>query len=161
VGIAEMVAVETAAQMEAVVLPRADVQDVIVQSAAVADFRPARTAAQKIKKGDGLTMIELAPTNDFSVTLGERKAPGQVLVGFAAETENMEENARTKIAAKNLDLIVANDVTKEGAGFDADTNIVTLIPREGKALSLPVMSKRAVADAIWDQLTRKRETRRV
>jgi hypothetical protein len=88
-------------------------------------------AGQKIKKSDGVASIELAPTNDFSVTLGERKAPGQVLVGFAAETENLEANARAKLASKNLDLIVANDVTQEGAGFDTDTNIDTLIPARG------------------------------
>jgi phosphopantothenoylcysteine decarboxylase/phosphopantothenate--cysteine ligase len=159
-GVAETVAVETAAEMEAAVLPRAEVQNVIVQSAAVADFRPARTASQKIKKGDGLAVIELAPTNDFSVTLGERKSPAQILVGFAAETKNLEANARAKLAGKNLDLIVANDVTKEGAGFDTDTNIVTLIPRVGAAVPLPVMSKHAVADAIWDWIARHQDVRR-
>jgi phosphopantothenoylcysteine decarboxylase/phosphopantothenate--cysteine ligase len=155
-GIVETVSVETAAEMETAVLPRAETQDVIVQCAAVADFRPARTAAQKIKKGDGLTVIELAPTNDFSVTLGERKSPGQILIGFAAETENLDSNARAKLARKNLDLIVANDVTKEGAGFDADTNIVTLIPHTGIATPFPVMSKGAVAHAIWDWVARNR-----
>jgi len=156
VGVAETIPVETAAQMEAAVLPRAGSKDVIVQSAAIADFRPVQIAKQKIKKSDSVAPIELAPTNDFSVTLGERKRPGQMLIGFAAETEKLEENARAKNSSKNLDLIVANDVTQEGAGFDADTNIVTLIPRGGEPVSLPQMSKRAVADALWDWVAHNR-----
>ena len=144
--------VETAAEMEEAVLARAQGADVIVQAAAVADYRPARPAAHKIKKSEGPRQIALEPTNDFSVTLGQAKRPGQVLVGFAAETERLEENARAKLAAKNLDLIVANDVTRPGAGFDTDTNIVTLIAADGTATPLPQMPKRAVADAIWDRV---------
>jgi phosphopantothenoylcysteine decarboxylase/phosphopantothenate--cysteine ligase len=149
-GVAETVYAETAAQMEAAVLPRAEAQDVVVQAAAIADFRPARPAAQKIKKSGLMLSLELEPTVDFSLTLGAAKRPDQLLVGFAAETENLEAHARAKLERKNLDLIVLNDVTRPNAGFDVDTNIVTLIPRTGSPLALPQMSKRAVADAIWD-----------
>jgi phosphopantothenoylcysteine decarboxylase/phosphopantothenate--cysteine ligase len=151
-GLVEMVAVETAAQMQEAVLSRAATQDVIVQSAAVADFRPAHPAAQKIKKSGSVAAIELEPTVDFSILLGERKGPTQILVGFAAETENPEEHALAKLAAKNLDLIVLNDVTRPGAGFDVDTNIVTMYAPGAELQALPVMSKRAVADAIWDRV---------
>lgn len=150
------VAVETAAEMEAAVLSRASGADVIVQAAAIADFRPIRPAAHKIKKGDGVRQIEMEPTNDFSLTLGQAKHPGQTLIGFAAETEHLEEHARAKLCAKNLDLIVANDVTQSGAGFEVDTNIVTLIAGDGSSVRLPQMSKRAVADAIWDWIVRNR-----
>lgn len=151
-GVAETVRVETAAQMEEAVLSRSDVQDVIVQSAAVADFRPAHAAVQKLKKADGVTALELAHTNDFSVTLGQRKRPGQTLVGFAAETEKLEAHARAKLASKNLDLIVANDVTAPGAGFEVETNVVTFLLPDGAVEPLPQMPKRAVADSIWDRV---------
>jgi phosphopantothenoylcysteine decarboxylase/phosphopantothenate--cysteine ligase len=157
-GVAETVRVETAAQMEEAVLSRADAQDVIVQSAAVADFRPAAVAPQKLKKAEGVTSLALAATNDFSVTLGQRKRPGQTLVGFAAETENLADNARAKLSSKNLDLIVANDVTAPGAGFEVDTNVVTLLTPDGGATPLPQLPKRAVADAIWDRVAALRRT---
>lgn len=149
-GIAQIVRVESAQEMQEAVLSRSEQMDVIVQAAAVADFRPARPAAQKLKKSDGVNALELAPTQDFSVTLGERKKNNQTLVGFAAETEKLTQHARAKLASKNLDLIVANDVTQPGAGFEVDTNIVTLLPRVGAPISLGQMPKRAVAGAIWD-----------
>jgi phosphopantothenoylcysteine decarboxylase/phosphopantothenate--cysteine ligase len=155
-GVAEVVRADTAAQMEEAVLSRADAQDVIVQAAAIADFRPARIADHKIKKSEGLPAIALEPNRDFSVTLGQRKRPGQTLVGFAAETNDLGSNARAKLAAKNLDLIVANDVTQAGAGFDVDTNIVSLLTPDGGAEELPQMPKRAVADALWDRVLRLR-----
>jgi phosphopantothenoylcysteine decarboxylase/phosphopantothenate--cysteine ligase len=149
-GIHRTIDTETAADMQSAVLPLAAEQDVIVQAAAIADFRPARRADQKIKKSATLTSLTIEPTIDFSLTLGKGKRPGQVLIGFAAETENVEAHAREKLERKNLDLIVLNDVTRPGAGFDVDTNIVTLIPREGAMAALPLMTKTEVAGAIMD-----------
>jgi phosphopantothenoylcysteine decarboxylase/phosphopantothenate--cysteine ligase len=150
--VAETVRAETAAEMQDAVLSRSAAQDVIVQSAAIADFRPAQVAAQKIKKSQAVRAIELAQTTDFSITLGEQKRPGQTLVGFAAETEKMEEHALAKLRSKNLDLLIANDITRPGAGFEVDTNIVTFYRPDAEPVSLPQQSKRAVADAICDQI---------
>ena len=126
-------------------------QDIIIQAAAPADYRVEHVADQKIKKQSGepftLTLVE---NPDIAKAVGERKLPGQVLVGFAAETQNVLDNARFKLEKKNLDLIVANDVTAEGAGFGVDTNIVTLISRNDST-PLPKMSKREVADRILDK----------
>ena len=126
-------------------------QDIIIQAAAPADYRVEHVADQKIKKQSGepftLTLVE---NPDIAKAVGQRKQPGQVLVGFAAETQNVMVNAQSKLEKKNLDLIVANDVTVEGAGFGVDTNIVTLITRNGST-PLPKMSKREVADRILDQ----------
>ena len=138
--------------MREAVLSRSERQHVIVQSAAIADFRPATVAPQKIKKAQGVRAIELAQTIDFSLTLGEQKTPGQTLVGFAAETEKMEEHALAKLRSKNLDLLIANDITRPGAGFEVDTNIVTFYRPDAAPASLPQQSKRAVADAILDQV---------
>ncbi len=127
-------------------------QDIIIQAAAPADYRPAHPADQKIKKDDGAPlMLELVENPDIAKAVGNRKQPGQILVGFAAETQNVLENAQKKLGKKNLDLIVANDVTAEGAGFGVDTNIVTLITAQS-ADSLPMLSKREVADRIWDKV---------
>lgn len=126
-------------------------QDIIIQAAAPADYRVEHVADQKIKKQSGepftLTLVE---NPDIAKAVGERKHPGQVLVGFAAETQNVLANAQSKLEKKNLDLIVANDVTAEGAGFGVDTNIVTLISRNDST-PLPKMSKREVADRILDK----------
>lgn len=126
-------------------------QDIIVQAAAPADYRVETPATQKIKKqsGEALT-LRLVENPDIAKAVGQRKRPGQVLVGFAAETQNVLANAQKKLDAKNLDLIVANDVTAAGAGFGVDTNIVTLITHSGST-ALPMMSKHDVADRIWDQ----------
>ena len=131
-------------------LARCGQQDIIVQAAAPADYRVEHPAAQKLKKraGEPLTLT-LVENPDIAKAVGERKQPGQVLVGFAAETQNVLENARGKLLSKHLDLIVANDVTAEGAGFGTDTNIVTLISHGGTE-TLPLMSKREVAHRIWD-----------
>jgi phosphopantothenoylcysteine decarboxylase/phosphopantothenate--cysteine ligase len=129
--------------------------DIIIGAAAVGDFRVNNIAEQKIKKtGDKeqRLIIELVGTPDILRELGHRKKKEQILVGFAAETENLLENARVKLEKKNLDFIVANDVTMEGAGFAADTNIVTFISRDGKTESLPKMSKDDVAAAIIDKI---------
>ena len=127
-------------------------QDIIIQAAAPADYRAETVAPQKMKKnGDKGLTLKLVPTPDVARAVGELKQKGQTLVGFAAETENLADNAQKKLDSKNLDMIVANDVTKPGAGFDVDTNIAMLITR-GKQTELPLMSKRALADAILDRV---------
>lgn len=129
--------------------------DVVIGSAAVADFRMASKAQQKIKKSDGgtsLLVLELVQNPDILKELGNKKRPGQLMVGFAAETENLFANALKKLESKNLDFIVANDVTQEGAGFAIDTNIVSFISRAGEIESLPKMSKNDVAVAIMNKV---------
>jgi phosphopantothenoylcysteine decarboxylase/phosphopantothenate--cysteine ligase len=158
-GVAETVRVETAAEMQEAVLSRSAAQDVIVQSAAIADFRPAQVAPQKLKKSSGVRAIELAQTDDFSITLGRQKRAGQTLVGFAAETEKMEEHALAKLRSKNLDLLIANDITLPGAGFEVDTNIVTFYRPGAEPVSLPQQAKRIVAEAICDEIVAIRGSR--
>jgi phosphopantothenoylcysteine decarboxylase/phosphopantothenate--cysteine ligase len=151
---ADVIEVVSAADMEAVVMPRADAHDVIIMAAAVADFRPAVVADRKIKKADlaeaGSAQIVLEPTHDFLVDLGARKAPGQVLVGFAAETDDVLANARGKLTRKNLDLIVANDVAAPGVGFEHDTNAVTIVAADGGDTVIALTDKRSVARAVLD-----------
>ena len=154
----EKIDVESSAQMCDAVLSRGGWADVVIQAAAPADFRPAQAAAHKIKKtGEGMTLV-LENTTDIAAELGKRRRDGQVLVIFAAETDDVEANARGKLAKKNADMVVSNDVTRADAGFAVDTNAVTLITGED-ALELPVMPKRAVADAILDRIARFREAR--
>lgn len=153
-GVAEVVAVETAAEMEAAVVPRAADADVVVMAAAVADFRPAHVRDGKTKKESGMAAIELAPTHDFLVDLGATKPAGQVLVGFAAETDDLIGHARGKLERKRLDLIVANDVSLPDAGFEVDTNRVVLLGADGSADELPLLSKAEVAGAILDRVQR-------
>ncbi len=158
-GIRE-VRVESAAEMEAAVRAHADA-GVIVMAAAVADFRPAEVAPQKIKKGETLDsgtppVIALEHTADILAGLGASKPPGQVLVGFAAETADVLDNAAQKLARKNLDVIVANDVSAAGAGFAHDTNIVTILLADGTVRPLPLCSKREVADAVLDAVAELR-----
>jgi phosphopantothenoylcysteine decarboxylase/phosphopantothenate--cysteine ligase len=149
----EVVAVASAAEMQAAVVPRAAGCDVVVMAAAVADFRPATVASSKIKKGDGAPpRIELVPTHDFLVDLGRDKPAGQVLVGFAAETDDLEANARSKLERKRLDLIVANDVSAPGVGFEHETNAVTLLRSDGGRRTVPLATKREVARAILDEV---------
>ena len=152
-GVAE-VRVESAAEMEAAVQAHADC-NVIVMAAAVADFRPAESAPDKIKKGDPdqhdePPVIVLEHTADILAGLGASKPTGQILVGFAAETTDVLEHAADKLARKNLDVMVANDVSADGAGFAHDTNIVTILLADGSVLPLPKCSKREVADALLD-----------
>ena len=152
-GVTE-VRVESAAEMEAAVRERSDA-DVIVMAAAVADFRPADVAPQKIKKSelpgaDTAPQIVLEQTADILAGLGAAKLPGQVLVGFAAETADVLDNAAGKLARKNLDVMVANDVSADGAGFAHDTNIVTILLADGTVRPMPKCSKRKVADAVLD-----------
>lgn len=144
----ETVFAESTEELFNAMLDRCGDMDIIIQAAAPADFTPDKAAAQKIKKGEGgELLLRLVSTPDIARAVGERKKPGQVLVGFAAETENTLENARGKLQKKNLDMIVLNDVTRPGAGFGTDTNIVTLITLSGDR-DLPLMKKRAVADEI-------------
>lgn len=144
--------VESAEEMRNAVLAHAGDADIIIQAAAVSDFRPAEVAAQKVKKDTAEPAIKLVRNDDISLILGREKRPGQILVGFAAETENLLANARKKLAEKNLDWIVANDISQEGAGFEGDTNIVTLIARDGAQTALPLASKREVAELILDRV---------
>ncbi len=147
-----VVPVETTAAMEAAVSEALPAADVLIMSAAPSDFRPDTAAAQKIRKADAPPSIPLVATNDILRTTAPRRAPGTVVVGFALETENAVENARAKLASKALDLIVLNDATEEGAGFEVDTNRVTLIARSGDPVVLPLMPKTEVAEAILDRV---------
>jgi phosphopantothenoylcysteine decarboxylase/phosphopantothenate--cysteine ligase len=131
--------------------------DVVVMAAAVADFRPARVAEQKIKKQGGVPEIVLEPTVDILAGLGERKRPGQTLVGFAAETDRVRQNASSKLVAKGADLIVANDVTAPGAGFEHDTNHVVIIHADGTEREVPLADKRAVARAVFNAVLDRRK----
>ena len=147
----ECVRVESSAQLCEAVLARGDWADVVIQAAAPADFRPVSVSESKIKKtGEGMTLV-LENTTDIARALGERKRAGQILVAFAAETDDLLENARGKLVKKNADLVVANDVSRSDAGFGVDTNAVTLISRED-VRALPLMSKRAAADGILDRV---------
>ena len=147
--------VETAAQMLEAVTAVAATADIIVMTAAVADFRPSTVADSKIKKSNGVPSIELERTVDILATLGASKRPGQVLIGFAAETNDLVANAERKLAAKNADFIVANDVSADGAGFAHDTNQVTILGHNGFSLGVPLRSKSAVANAVLDLATRQ------
>jgi len=127
-------------------------QDILIQAAAVADYRPAAVSKTKMKKkaGEPVT-ITLTENPDIAKTVGAAKKPGQIFVGFAAETDHVKKHASDKLKAKNLDLIVANDVTRPGAGFNTDTNIAALITADG-IQELPIMSKRELADVILDRI---------
>jgi phosphopantothenoylcysteine decarboxylase / phosphopantothenate---cysteine ligase len=147
---AEVVIVDTAASMQDAVMSRSEVADVIIMAAAVADFRPKAPPDRKLKKDDGLPDIVLEPTHDFLIDLGRAKRVGQVLVGFAAETDNVIDNARSKLHEKGLDLIVANDVSAAGVGFEHDTNQVTILGGDGPIVEVPLSAKRDVARAVLD-----------
>ncbi len=147
---AQVHAVETAAQMQEAIEQLAASADIIVMAAAVADFRPVAAAAGKLKKDQGTPQIVLEPTPDILAGLGERKRPGQVLVGFAAETSDLLANAAAKLTRKHLDLIVANDVSAPGVGFQHDTNAVTLLRADGSVRTIPLADKRSIAQAVLD-----------
>ncbi len=154
----DTIQVETAEQMYNATLAHFDEADIIIKTAAVCDWRPSSSAAEKIKKKDNAPpALELEATSDILSELGRRKRDGQLLVGFAAETENIEENARIKLKRKKLDLIVANDVTQPGAGFHSDTNAVKVISTDGKIAGIPLMDKNRVADRIIEALLRYRK----
>ncbi|MEX0848098.1 MAG: bifunctional phosphopantothenoylcysteine decarboxylase/phosphopantothenate--cysteine ligase CoaBC [Ilumatobacteraceae bacterium] len=144
--------VETAAQMHDAMLELAARADVVVMAAAVADFRPVRPAEGKIKKDGGVPQIVLEPTPDILAALGAAKPAGQTLVGFAAETSDLVANAVGKLERKRLDLIVANDVSAPGVGFEHDTNAVTLVSADGTVTQVPLTDKRAIARAVVDNV---------
>jgi len=147
----QVVQIESAQQMLEAVMQRYHEADVVIKSAAVADYRPKHVFDQKMKKQPGEAVLELERTTDILRTLGERKEH-QLLVGFAAETEQVDEYAQKKLASKNLDMIVANNVTTEGAGFGTDTNIVTLYKRSGESKELPILSKHDVATEVLKEV---------
>jgi len=151
--------VETAQQMHDAMTKLAISADVVVMSAAVADFRPVTPEQGKIKKDGGVPQIALEPTPDILAALGSVKPAGQTLVGFAAETSDLVDNARGKLMRKNLDLIVANDVSAEGVGFSHNTNAVTIIGADGSLQEVPLASKHTVATAVLDSVVRVRSAR--
>lgn len=143
--------VRTTTEMRDAMLRCLDRATVVLMAAAVVDFAPARIETEKIRKRQGALTLELKPTLDILAEISRRRKPDQLVVGFAAETSNLLENAASKLREKGLDMIVANDVTQEGAGFDADTNIVTLIFPGGQVKPLEKMSKLDAAHAILDE----------
>jgi phosphopantothenoylcysteine decarboxylase/phosphopantothenate--cysteine ligase len=155
-----VVEVETAEQMQHAMTAAAADHDVIVMSAAVADFRPKQAAVGKLKKRDGAPDIVLEPTPDILAGLGAAKRDGQVLVGFAAETDDLIANATSKLRAKHLDLIVANDVGAPQVGFAHDTNAVTLLQPDAEPVEIDLASKRDVARAVIDTIVSIRSTHR-
>ncbi len=144
--------VETAAEMEAVMLDHATGAAVVIMAAAVADFRPKVATEAKLHKADGVPDLVLEATPDILAELGRLRRPGQVLVGFAAETEDLAARAEAKLRAKGVDLMVANDVSAPGVGFDHDTNEVTIFGTDGSAAPVALRTKDAVADAILDRV---------
>lgn len=151
-GIA-LVPVESAADMAEAVKERAPQMELIVMCAAVADYRPKRVVAGKMKKSEGDLVLELERTEDILKSLGAVKPAGQILVGFAAETDDLLANAQGKLERKNLDWICANDVGRSGIGFGSDENCVTLIGRDGRRYGIGPDTKRAVAEAILEIVT--------
>jgi phosphopantothenoylcysteine decarboxylase / phosphopantothenate---cysteine ligase len=144
-----IIQVTTAAEMHAAVIREFGTASVVVMAAAVADYRPVVIADQKIKRGKGAIELSLEPNPDIIKDLGSNKN-GKVLIGFAAETQDLTANAVKKLREKNLDMIVANNVTEAGSGFDGDTNVATILDRKGLTQSLPLMSKDELADRIYD-----------
>ena len=155
----ELVNVTTAEEMRSTVLDRMNEATLVIKAAAVADYRPVAVSAQKLKRTGPMT-LELAPTEDILAEVVRRRRPGQLIVGFAAETENRMENGRAKLLAKGADAIVVNDVAGEGVGLDADTNAAAFLTR-ATAVELPQMPKRQLADRILDEILTLRRPRTV
>ena len=151
----DTVSVRSAKDMYEAVTSRAAEQDIIIKAAAVADYRPKYVSDHKMKKNDGDLVIELERTDDILASLGDNRRPGQFLCGFAMETENLLENSRKKLKKKHLDMIVANSLRTEGAGFGGDTNVVTMIT-ESEEISLGKMTKEETASHILDQIMKMR-----
>ena len=148
----KLVRVETAAQMRQAVLEFFDEADIIIKAAAVADYRVREVADQKIKKNDDELVLVLEKNTDILFELGQKKKSGQILVGFAAETQHLLEYAKAKLEKKNLDMIVANDVSRKDAGFNVDTNAVKLLYRDGTVQELPVMTKYKLANELLNMV---------
>ncbi len=151
----ERIDVRTSEEMRRAVVERFGDASIAILAAAVADYRPAQPHTEKIKKGSAPLVISLEPTMDILAEVAKNKG-NKIVVGFAAETDHVAKNARKKLVSKSADLIVANDVTAEGAGFDRDTNVVTLFSRDGRDLALPKMPKSEVAQRILDEVLRLR-----
>lgn len=145
-----VVHIRTAEEMRQAVITRVADQDAVIMAAAVADYRPKQAAQQKIKKGTSSLALDMERTTDILTEIAATRPP--VLVGFAVETNDGLTYARKKLIEKNLDLIVFNDVTVEGAGFDVDTNIVTLLHRDGREESFPKQPKSEVADLVLNEV---------
>jgi len=156
---AEFLPVRTAEEMRRAILEHLQESTAVFMAAAVADYRPAQPFEQKIKRGATALTLELEPTADILAEIAAQKGD-RFIVGFAAETSDLAENARGKLARKGADMVVANDVTREGAGFDVDTNIVTLFRRDGSQSDLPRMSKRDLALRLLDEVAARRSARR-
>lgn len=150
-----VIEIKSAKEMFDAVTSYGDEQDVIIKAAAVADYTPAVVSEEKVKKADGELQIDLKRTQDILKHLGEHKKPNQFLCGFSMETENMLENSRKKLTKKNLDMIVANNLKVAGAGFGTDTNVVTIITKDGE-LQLDIMSKTDVANCILDEIMNRK-----
>jgi phosphopantothenoylcysteine decarboxylase/phosphopantothenate--cysteine ligase len=150
----EVVPVQTAAEMEQAVLEQAAQADVVLMAAAVADFRPRQPVPGKLPKSEGVPALELEATPDILAGVAHARGPGQVLVGFAAETTDLVERATTKLRAKGLDLVVANDVSAPDAGFDTDTNRAVVIEADGRVTDVPLVDKRALAATVLDVVAR-------
>lgn len=146
----KLIKVESAEEMYQAAISEFDHADVVIKTAAVSDYRPKVTSAQKMKKQPGDELLELERTKDILFELGQKKKK-QILIGFAAETEQVDEYAQGKLKRKNADLIVANNVTAEGAGFGTDTNIVTFFKKDGSSEKLPLMAKKDVAVKILEE----------
>ena len=143
---------ESALAMRDAVLQEAETAAIVIKAAAVADYRPKVRQAQKIKKNDAELTLVLEKNPDILLELGSRKKEKQILVGFAAETQNLLDYAKTKLQKKNLDLIVANDVTCPDAGFNTETNLVKIVARDGSVEEVPLMSKQKVAELLLDRI---------
>jgi phosphopantothenoylcysteine decarboxylase/phosphopantothenate--cysteine ligase len=162
----ELIPVRTASEMHRAVRDRLAETTAVIMAAAVADFRPANPQAAKIKRGSGKLTLELESTPDILADISREGASAsnshgqnrRIVIGFAAETNDVATSARRKLTSKNADLIVANDVTKPDAGFDGDTNVVTLFSRDAEEVRLPKMSKFDVAGRVLDELVRLRST---
>ena len=150
-GISEVIKIKSAGQMYEAVTSRFDEMDIVIKSAAVADYKPKNISDSKIKKSDSDLVLELDRNKDILFELGKLKTK-QVLVGFAAETDDLIANAQKKLAKKNLDFIVANDLKQEGAGFAGDTNIAKLLFADGNIEELPIMTKNQLSKEIYDKI---------
>ena len=148
----EVINIESAADMAKAMKSAAETADIIVMAAAVADYRPKQYSTSKVKKSDGDMCIELERTEDILLSLGKNKRPGQILVGFAAETDDLLKNAQGKLERKNLDYIAANIVGVPGRGFAADNNAITLIGRDGSQTEFALQSKKDLAGALLDHI---------
>lgn len=148
-----VIRVESAAEMYEKTLAGSDEADIIILAAAVSDFAPEEPVRGKIKRGTAPLVIRLKPTVDIAAAIGRKKKPGQVLVGFALETENEKEHAREKLARKNLDMIVLNSLAEPGAGFGYDTNRVTILDRLGHVTETGLKPKIGIAGDIMEKIS--------